>query len=87
MVSISVRDTGIGIDPQFQEHIFEQFRQLDQSSTRRHGGTGLGLAITRELVHMMGGTIRVESTPGKGSCFIVLIPFKAEDRQPKLSSE
>ncbi len=87
MVSISVRDTGIGIEPQFQEHIFEQFRQLDQSSTRRHGGTGLGLAITRELVHMMGGTIRVESTPGKGSCFIVLIPFKAADRQPKLSSK
>ncbi|MCA1904409.1 MAG: GAF domain-containing protein [Cyanobacteria bacterium KgW148] len=85
MVSIAVSDTGIGIEPQYQEHIFEQFRQIDQSSTRRHGGTGLGLAISRQLVHMMGGTIGVESTPGKGSRFEILIPFKAEVPPPKLS--
>ncbi len=85
MVSIAVSDTGIGIEPEYQEHIFEQFRQIDQSSTRRHGGTGLGLAISRQLVHMMGGTIGVESTPGKGSRFEILIPFKAEVPPPKLS--
>ncbi|PZU97994.1 MAG: histidine kinase [Pseudanabaena sp.] len=75
-ILISVRDTGIGIEPEFQRTIFEQFRQVDQSSTRKHGGTGLGLAITEQLVLLMGGTISVESEVNQGSIFTVELPPK-----------
>ncbi|AFY69697.1 multi-sensor signal transduction histidine kinase [Thalassoporum mexicanum PCC 7367] len=75
-VIIDVCDTGIGIDAEHQRTIFEQFRQVDQSSTRRHGGTGLGLAITEQLVHMMGGEISLASTPGQGSTFTVELPSR-----------
>ncbi len=71
---ISVRDTGIGIAPDDLVRIFEEFHQLDQSSTRRHAGTGLGLAITKWLVQMMGGTIDVESQLAAGSTFRVELP-------------
>jgi signal transduction histidine kinase len=73
-ILISVRDTGIGIEPEFQRTIFEQFRQVDQSSTRKHGGTGLGLAITEQLVLLMGGTIYLESEVNQGSTFTVELP-------------
>ncbi|MFN6165458.1 MAG: sensor histidine kinase, partial [Pseudanabaena sp.] len=73
-ILISVRDTGIGIDPEFQRTIFEQFRQVDQSSTRKHGGTGLGLAITEQLVLLMGGTIYLESVVDQGSTFTIELP-------------
>jgi signal transduction histidine kinase len=75
-IVIDVCDTGIGIDPEHQRTIFEQFRQVDQSSTRRHGGTGLGLAITEQLVQMMGGEISLISSPGKGSTFTVRLPSR-----------
>jgi signal transduction histidine kinase len=71
---LSVKDTGIGIAEFELEHIFEEFRQVDQTTTRKHGGTGLGLAITKSLVQMMQGTITVESKVGQGSTFRVQLP-------------
>lgn len=73
-VKIMVKDTGIGIAPHHLGLIFEQFRQVDNSSTRRVGGTGLGLPITQRLVQMHGGTIVVESEVGVGSSFSFMIP-------------
>ena len=64
-----VRDTGIGLSLQEQQHLFEAFAQADSSTTRRYGGTGLGLTISQQLVALMGGHIEVESQPGRGSCF------------------
>jgi signal transduction histidine kinase/ActR/RegA family two-component response regulator len=72
---LEVRDTGIGIDPDKISHIFEKFTQADCSITRKYGGTGLGLAITRGLVEMHSGQIRVESELGRGSRFVVNLPF------------
>jgi two-component system sensor histidine kinase/response regulator len=68
---IAVRDTGIGIDPEQQSRLFEQFMQGEASTARRFGGTGLGLAISRQLVIRMGGTLSVSSIPGEGTDFTV----------------
>jgi CheY-like chemotaxis protein len=68
-VRCEVADTGIGIDAQILDRMFDLFTQADTSATRKYGGTGLGLAIARELIHLMGGTIGAQSEPGRGSTF------------------
>jgi signal transduction histidine kinase len=85
-VVILVRDTGIGIAQEEIPRIFEEFRQLDQTMTRRHAGTGLGLAITRWLVQMMGGQISVTSQVGQGSTFRVDLPREIRGKVARLSS-
>jgi len=78
-VLLEVRDTGVGIKPGEMDAIWEDFRQLDQSTTRSYGGTGLGLSITRKLTHQLGGYVSVESEFGVGTTFSVRLPV---DFQP-----
>lgn len=75
-VEISVTDTGVGIDLSVQQHLFDAFRQVDSSTTRRFGGTGVGLALAKRIVNMMGGVIGCESNPGEGSRFWFSVPLK-----------
>jgi signal transduction histidine kinase len=76
--TFAVRDTGPGIDVADQSKIFEEFRQADDSNTRKKGGTGLGLAISKRIAEMHGGRISVESALGEGSTFFVTMPINAE---------
>jgi CheY-like chemotaxis protein/HPt (histidine-containing phosphotransfer) domain-containing protein/two-component sensor histidine kinase len=71
-----VHDTGIGITPEAQDHIFRAFSQADATTTRKYGGTGLGLAISKQLVEMMGGEILLASAPNSGSTFSLTLPVK-----------
>lgn len=77
LIEYSVEDTGLGIPPDRLDSIFEDFTQVDSSVARKFGGTGLGLAITRKLVHLMGGEIRAESEPGRGSRFTFTVNVRA----------
>ena len=73
-IEFAVSDTGIGMTPEQQGKLFEDFTQAESSTARRFGGTGLGLAITRKLARMMGGDVTVTSKLGKGSTFTVRLP-------------
>lgn len=80
-LSITVEDTGIGIPEDKRDLVFKKFMQADVSTARKYGGTGLGLAITKELVEMMGGTIRLESEVGAGTTFFIDIPIEIPEIQ------
>ena len=76
-----VKDTGIGIEKKYHQVIFNIFRQIDDTHTRKYGGTGIGLSIAKRIVEMLGGEIWVESEPGKGSIFYFTLPSVSEERQ------
>jgi PAS domain S-box len=76
-----VKDTGIGIDKKYHQVIFNIFRQIDDTHSRKYGGTGIGLSIAKRIVEMLGGEIWVESEPGKGSIFYFTLPSVSEGRQ------
>jgi signal transduction histidine kinase len=76
VIEIAVRDTGIGIAPEDQAAVFEEFKQVGRDYTRKAEGTGLGLALTKRFVELHGGAIRLQSTPGKGSTFTITLPVR-----------
>jgi signal transduction histidine kinase len=76
-VAIAVKDTGIGIAPEDHAAVFEEFKQVGRDYTKKAEGTGLGLALTRRFVELHGGEVRLESAPGKGSTFTVLLPVRS----------
>jgi len=80
--TIAVEDTGPGIAAEDQARIFEEFQQVDNSSTRQKGGTGLGLSIARRLVKVHGGDIGVQSTPGVGTTFKIVVPVSVTEQRP-----
>jgi PAS domain S-box-containing protein len=81
VTSIQVRDTGVGMDPSYLEHVFEKFSQADETISRKFGGSGLGLSITKSLIEMMGGTIQIQSKKHHGTEVSLVIPFRKSMEQ------
>ncbi|NJO87842.1 MAG: response regulator [Chloroflexia bacterium] len=84
-IQFYVKDTGIGIAPEFHETIFKRFGQLEQNGTKLYRGTGLGLSISKEFVGLLGGEIWVESIPEIGSTFYFTIPYKPVNKQENMT--
>ncbi len=82
-ITFFVKDTGIGISPEYQEVIFQHFRQADSTNTYKYGGAGLGLSICKGSITLLEGDIRVESEPGKGSTFLFTLPYEAAPESQK----
>jgi len=87
MFCIEVQDTGIGIRPEDLDRLFVEFQQLDASTAKKYQGTGLGLALTRRLVEAQGGSVGVQSIPGQGSTFFVILPRMSLVREEKRNDE
>jgi signal transduction histidine kinase/DNA-binding response OmpR family regulator/HAMP domain-containing protein len=84
-LDLGVTDTGIGMTPEQIAKLFQEFTQADSSTTRKYGGTGLGLAITERLCRMMGGSITVDSEPGRGTRFSVRLPMRGVEPEPDIA--
>jgi signal transduction histidine kinase/CheY-like chemotaxis protein len=87
MLEVSIKDTGIGLETEQLQHLFDQFTQADSSTTRKFGGTGLGLSITKQLIELLDGTITVESELSKGTCFTVSLPIETVVNDMTISEE
>lgn len=83
LLAIQIKDTGIGISTENQQHLFQPFNQADNTITREFGGTGLGLSICKQIIDIMEGTIQLESCLGKGTTFKIKIPFSIDDTNKK----
>ena len=86
-ITLAVADTGIGMTPEQKGRLFQEFSQVDASTTRKYGGTGLGLAISKRFCQMMGGDITVESEPGRGSTFTIRLPKTADTPKEMVASD
>src|SRR5690606_19809601 len=81
-ISISVMNSGEGIDPSDVDHVFHRFAQSSRSRFRRFGSTGLGLAVVKELVELHGGSVRIDNVPGQYVAFVVTLPLRKEPSAP-----